>query len=451
MIGLQSWLERAAACHRVPGAVVARWSAGTTQIASAGLASVAPQRPVSEATRFRYGSTTKLLTALAALRQVDLGRLDLDTPIIGVLPQFRTQDERRSARVTLRHLLQHGAGFFGDLYESSSDADDAIRDYVGRLSSVAHPFEPGELLSYSNAGYVVLAHLTERLEQRSWRDVVRQCVLEPLAMGSTELQPSWPPDAAIGHRLEGTMAVPWTEATPLPALAPAGSMAVGTALDLLRLARALCEDGLVEAGKRILSRSLARAQRDCALESPSPSFAIAWGLGVMQFDREARLFGHDGATPGQNTFLRYVPDMQQAFVLLTNGGDGRALCQEFIEELRRIDQRFPEAPRLAAVPAERRTLQVDAFLGEYYNARYRVRVTAQSGGLRARFEPAANAGDLTEVFECVLEPMQEGPHPELFAADAPGSTLPTTHRFSRFTGGRARLLHFRGRVLERHD
>lgn len=451
MIGLQSWLGSAIARHRVPGAVVARWSRGETRIACAGFASLSPATPVSEGTRFRYGSTTKLLTALTVLRQVDLGGLELDAPIIRLLPHFRTRDGDRSARVSPRHLLQHSAGFFGDLYESSSDSEDAIRDYVGRLASVAHSFEPGELLSYSNAGYVVLAHLTEQLERKSWRDAVCQSVLEPLSMLSVELQPAWPPRATTGHRLEGGTPVPWMEAVPLPSLAPAGSMAVGTAGDLLKLARALCEETSSESGACMLSRSLARAQREHAIESPSPSFAMAWGLGVMQFDREARLFGHDGATPGQTSFLRYVPDMREAFVLLANGGDGRALCQEFIEELRLVQSEFPEAPRFTPLPPERRNVSADAFVGIYSNDRYRVSVTAQGAGLRARFEPAANAGDVVDVFECLMEPLQEGSRPELFAAAAPGSVLPTTHRFSRFDAGRARLLNFRGRIFERQN
>lgn len=446
-----SWLDAAIVRHRVPGASLALWRKGAAEQYCAGYAALTPARPVTPTTRFRYGSVTKLFTATTALGHVDRGRLTLETPIATILPAFRTADPARSARVTVRHLLQHSGGFFGDLYESLPPGRDVWARYVECLGRLPHPFEPGDVPSYSNAGYVLLAHLTEVLASRPWDEAVTDAVLRPLGLESVELVPDWPPAAAEGHRLEGEGAEPWIEAAPLPALAPAGSMAIGTASDLLAFARCLGRDGAYGAGAPLLSRALARAQRELSVESPSPSFAMAWGLGVMQFDREARLFGHDGAVPGQNAFLRYVPDADEALVLLTNGGDGRALCQELLEELRREDPSFPTAPRFDAIAGAVPALDAAVYVGEYRNARYRIRIAAAIGALQLRFEPGADAGDLTEVLECRLAPMTAGPRPELFVTTTPGSTLNTTQRFSRFAGGRARLLHFRGRVFERID
>ena len=54
---------------------------------------------------------------------------------------------------------------------------------------------------------------------------------------------------------------------------------------------------------------------------PSGSLADAFGLAFMLFDWDhVRVVGHDGATTGQNAYLRIVPGRGTAVALLTNGG-----------------------------------------------------------------------------------------------------------------------------------
>jgi CubicO group peptidase (beta-lactamase class C family) len=54
-------------------------------------------------------STSKTLTAITVIRQVDAGRLRLDEPAQTYLPWFALDDNRSSA-IPVRHLLRQASG-----------------------------------------------------------------------------------------------------------------------------------------------------------------------------------------------------------------------------------------------------------------------------------------------------------------------------------------------------
>lgn len=76
----------------------------------------APGRPATARTLFQAASISKPVFAAATLRLVHERRLGLDRPINDFLRSWRLPDaEAAPARaVTLRHLLSHSAGPFGD-------------------------------------------------------------------------------------------------------------------------------------------------------------------------------------------------------------------------------------------------------------------------------------------------------------------------------------------------
>ncbi len=76
---------------------------GVTSVESGGL-------PVTPATLFRIGSSTKPLTGTAIMRLVEAGKLDLDEPIKTYLDWFTLEDKRAANTITLRMLLSHTAG-----------------------------------------------------------------------------------------------------------------------------------------------------------------------------------------------------------------------------------------------------------------------------------------------------------------------------------------------------
>ena len=157
-------------------------------VTTLGLADIEAGRAVTPATAFRIASMTKSATALAILALRDRGRLSLDAPLAGYVPQFAavTPATRDSAPVTVRHLLTHTAGFVTDdpwgdrVLGMSPAALDALMA-TGKLS--ARP--PGLAFEYSNLGYALLGRVITNLSGRPYQAFIRDTILGPLGMTRT--------------------------------------------------------------------------------------------------------------------------------------------------------------------------------------------------------------------------------------------------------------------------
>jgi CubicO group peptidase (beta-lactamase class C family) len=77
----------------VPGVAVGVYCEGSEFGAGFGVTSTRNPLAVNEKTLFQIGSNTKTFVATAAMRLVEAGKLDLDTPIRKYLPGFRMRDD----------------------------------------------------------------------------------------------------------------------------------------------------------------------------------------------------------------------------------------------------------------------------------------------------------------------------------------------------------------------
>ena len=118
-----------------------------------GAATAWGSRDVSEDTRFEAASLSKPVTAYAALRLVEQGRLDLDEAY-----------EAGGVRFTLRQALSHSAGF-----------DNALGD------PPAPVLQPGSF-RYAGSGYLWIGHQIEQATGRSFQDYMNSVVLPELGM-----------------------------------------------------------------------------------------------------------------------------------------------------------------------------------------------------------------------------------------------------------------------------
>lgn len=135
--------------------------------------------PVTEESRFRYASMSKLLTADLVLRQVKTGALSLDDRLLDLLPLSTDIRDIRLAQVTIEHLLRHSAGF--DRLKSV-DPMVVIEQQpwcpyeISPLAEVHLDFTPGQRYGYSNLNYCLLGVLLEKAAPRmeSFRELIEQ-------------------------------------------------------------------------------------------------------------------------------------------------------------------------------------------------------------------------------------------------------------------------------------
>jgi CubicO group peptidase (beta-lactamase class C family) len=292
---------------------------GDTQRLVAGWADRAHGVPMQAGTRLGLASVTKGLTALTVLGLVERGGLGLDTTARSLLgPDLPLVDDR----VTVEHLLAHRSGI-GDYLdeEQITDIDTppmpvpvhrlaATDDYLAVLDGHPQISEPGAQFAYNNAGYVVLAMLTERATGTAFPELVDELVCRPAGMHHTAFLRSdeLPGDTALGYlHVDGLR----TNVLHLPVRGCGDGGAFGTADDLHALWAAWM-------GGRVVSP--ATIER---MTTPHSTTSSGWryGLGCWRSKHTdaVELEGHDA---GVSAWTGHRPATGVTATVLSNTSEG---------------------------------------------------------------------------------------------------------------------------------
>lgn len=194
----QGWVDSG----RIVGGVLLVAQAGVLRYVSArGWADRERRVGVTQDTRFRLASLTKLLTSVTVLRLCEQGILHLDAPVTEALLAFRPcLSTGREPVITLRHLLSHTSGLSygfeqtcGNAYERAGVSDGLDRvefdleENLMRLARQPLLFEPGSAWGYSLATDV-LGAVIEQSTGLALSRVIAEQVTHPLGMGSTSFR-----------------------------------------------------------------------------------------------------------------------------------------------------------------------------------------------------------------------------------------------------------------------
>lgn len=184
------------------------------------------------ATRFNIGSLNKLFTNVALMQLRDAGKLSFDDKLSKFLPEYSFAD-----RITIRQMMEHSSGlgdFFGPDYESTpKDRIRSLADYVPFFADKPLEFEPGTNRRYSNAGYVLLGIVIEKLSGTSYDEYVRTKIFAPAGMNDTGI---FDADAVVARRAVGYMRDGHTNLYSLPAHASSAGGGYSTVADLATFA-----------------------------------------------------------------------------------------------------------------------------------------------------------------------------------------------------------------------
>src|SRR5262249_9785929 len=133
-------------------------------------------------TVFRIGSTTKTFTGTVMMRLVELGKVALDAPVRRYLPDLRTSDPSVAARVTVRQLLNHTAGWLGDYFEGNSAGADAPARWAAGIAKLPQLPPPGTVFAYNNAAVELAGRVIEVVTGAPYEVAVRALLVDPLGL-----------------------------------------------------------------------------------------------------------------------------------------------------------------------------------------------------------------------------------------------------------------------------
>ncbi|HET7701941.1 MAG TPA: serine hydrolase domain-containing protein [Candidatus Limnocylindrales bacterium] len=312
-----------------------------------GLADRAAGLPIHAGTRFGIASTTKLLTGLAAARLVDRGIVRYEDRVVDlVAADLRPRD--LDERVTLAHLLGHtsGVGDYADEYDGPPyeriwdtvppGSIRGARDLILTFRDLARTSDPGTP-RYNNGAYVLAGLALEEVTGRSYPDIVRAEVFEPLGMAASGF---WAfdgiePDLAVGYQppdpeaAPGSVAAGWrSNIYAMPAIGLPDGGAQATAADLVRVLDAIL--GL-RAGAGHLSE--ATRTRLVGPHATSPEEGAGYGLGVITAGSGPRArLGHGGDDPGFSCRAWTYVATGERVVVLSNVTEGAE------DPFRRLDE-----------------------------------------------------------------------------------------------------------------
>jgi len=267
---LTSYLDALSASDAFAGVVlVARDGAPLFEKAYGASRWQAPNQPSS---RFALASMGKMFVGIAVAQLAEQGRLSFQDPIRKFLPE---QPRQITDRVTVHHLLTHTSGLasFVDPEGYSQVQLLSAQDSLPVFFRKGLSFEPGERWQYSNAGYITLEAIVERVSHQTFSAYIEQHIFKPAGMTDT-------------------------------------SGGLSTARDLLRFSSALREG-------KLLSREDTASVLRGRIQTTWAEARYGYGFAVQEAHGQ-RIVGHAGAAPGWNGQLDVYWDSGYTVVVLAD-------------------------------------------------------------------------------------------------------------------------------------
>jgi len=201
-------------------------------------------------TKFNLGSINKIFTHVAIGQLAAAGKLSLGDTISKHLPDLPVPS---ADKITIEQLLQHRSGLgdiFGPKFMDSHASIRKLPDYVPLFANKPLDFEPGADQKYSNAGFVVLGLIIEKVSGQSYYDYIRDHITKPAGMTDTA---SYAVDESVPNRAigltkrgpDGPLPARQSNINTLPARGSSAGGGYSTAADLLRFSQALLADKLL--------------------------------------------------------------------------------------------------------------------------------------------------------------------------------------------------------------
>ena len=284
-------------------------------------------QPVDEHTLFAIGSSSKAFTATLVAMLVDEGKMRWDEPLSTYLPGFQLFDPYVSRELTVRDALTHRSGLArGDLmwYATDYNRDEVLR----RVRFLRPTWSARARFGYQNIMYLAAGQASARVAGKSWDDLVRERIFQPLGMNESNTSTralAGQTNVATPHtEVDDTLRiVPWHN---IDNIAPAGSINSSVS-DMIKWVRFQLAQGKV-AGKSLVSPSAIGETHSAQMVIPVGADArqinpfthlSSYGMGWFLQDYRGRgLDQHGGNIDGMSALVGMMPEEKIGFVILTN-------------------------------------------------------------------------------------------------------------------------------------
>lgn len=265
---------------------------------------------------YRLASVSKLVTACAAMRLVDEGRLDLDANLGSIIggddPYFACNPAYPETGITPRMLMSHTSAIWDSHFATSRP----LRDALKQRSSFYKGDCPGTEYHYSNYAAGMMGIVLEAVTGLHLSAAVSSLLFEPMGI-SGAYSPALldHPDLATSE-----FARPYSEEIDLENdyyLSYGGCWMKGQ--DLCRIGMMLCDYGMLD-GKRILQENTVREMLSSQQGKGGITANSPYGLNVHRLTTlvpDRIIYGHQGRIEDTLCNLYFDPQSRFVFSMVT--------------------------------------------------------------------------------------------------------------------------------------
>jgi serine beta-lactamase-like protein LACTB, mitochondrial len=323
-VAAESYAEARANAHKIGDELLARGIPGLAVAVAVdgrlvyaegfGYADLEERAPAWPTTKFRIGSISKPLTAVALMQLVEQGKIDLDSPVQKYVPSFPD----KGAKITPRLLAGHLAGirhYKGDEFLLSKHYD-SVLDGLKIFEDDPLVAPPGTAFHYSSYGFDLLSAVIEGACGEDFLGYMEQHVFTPLGLVDTTADQN---RSIVEQRSrfyerekDGT-----TENAPYVdnSYKWAGGGFLSTPEELVRFGSALLHPGFLRENSL---RLLFTSQKTTSGEETG--YGIGWFIHKSKTGQ--RIYEHAGGSVGGTSQLIIYPDSHVVVALTTNLSEG---------------------------------------------------------------------------------------------------------------------------------
>jgi D-alanyl-D-alanine carboxypeptidase len=279
-----------------------------------GIADADKQLANNANTKFNLGSINKMFTGVAIAQLVQAGKLSFDDKLIKILPDYPNKEA--ASKITIAQLLTHTSGlgdfFKPEFFDNMSKFVD-LKDYLPLYANEPLQFEPGKGWAYSNAGFITLGLVIEKVSGEDYFSYVHKHIFMPAGMTNTDW---YKKDASVPNLAKGyTYGREGQQQTQprndnLATLPVRGSSAGGgysTTGDMLRFTQALL-------GNKLLSAEYTQTVMAGKVDDHHPNSKYAYGF-MDRVQNGHHIIGHNGGGPGINGYVMMLDNGYTVIVL----------------------------------------------------------------------------------------------------------------------------------------
>ncbi|MGN6291298.1 MAG: serine hydrolase domain-containing protein [Chitinophagaceae bacterium] len=254
--------------------------------------------PLSDQTKYRISSITKMYTAVMIFQLIEEGKLKLSDKLDKFFPQIPN-----ATKITILQILSHRSGIPNVTPDGSGMQPRTQEERIAEIARLQPDFEPGTKHLYSNSGYVLLGYIVEKAGGQPYQEALKERIVSKLGLQNTYMgtgNTNTDRNESLSYRYVGG----WREAREPDFSITAGAGAiVSTPSDMVKFIQDLFDLKLISQNSLNQMKTMVDDE----------------GMGMEPFTFAGKtLYGHTGGSSTSGAWLAYYPEEKLAMAYTTN-------------------------------------------------------------------------------------------------------------------------------------